>query len=291
MMALPCTVSRSPSGVIISDPSHVPIGIIQEFTSTPSFNTEQAPHSPSPQPSFTPVNFRSSRRISKSRRKGSVSIAWLVPFTEKLIVAIFAHLHNVLRSHRYLFYISVNCHLYRIGKSGGGSVKYQFTGAFGSKRTVFIRVIHQGALNFRKIHSSGDSIIGHSLLLKTALYYFQLLQASITQCLDNPAVYLAFHHFLINCNSNIMNRPNTFCRYFICKRINFNFYHVRSPSVGWVGISLKVCLIPGDQSLRRLILLPHFNYITFIPAIFQFFSCLLYQVPDNGNRTTGAGGA
>src|SRR6056297_2808509 len=269
-MALPCTVSRSPSGVIISDPSQVPIGIIQEFTSTPSFNTEQAPHSPSPQPSFTPVSFKSSRRISKSRRKGSASIAWLVPFTEKLIVAIFAHLHNVLRSHRYLFHISVNCHLYRIGKSGCGSVKYQFTGAFGSKRTVFIRVVHQGTLNFRKIHGSGNSVIGHGLLLKPTLFYFQ---------------------FFINCDSNVMNRPNTFSGYFISKGINFHFYHIRSPSVGGVGISLKVFLIPGYQSLRGLILLPHFNYITFFPAIFQFLSCLLYQVTDHGNRTTGAGGA
>src|SRR6056297_1863663 len=246
MMALPCTVSRSPSGVIISAPSHVPIGIIQEFTSTPSFNTEQAPHSPSPQPSFTPVNFRSSRRISKSRRKGSVSIEWLVPFIEKLIVAIFAHLHNVLRSHRYLLHISVNCHLHRIGKSRCGSVKHQFTGAFGSKGSVFIRVIHQGALDFWKIHGSGNCIIGHGLLLKTALFYFQFLQAAVTQGLDNPAIYLALYHFLINCDTNVMNRPNTFCSYFICERIYFHFYHIRTPSIGGVGIPLKVVLIPGD---------------------------------------------
>src|SRR6056297_127556 len=291
MMALPCTVSRSPSGVIISDPSHVPIGIIQEFTSTPSFNTEQAPHSPSPQPSFTPVSFKSSRRISRSRRKGSVSIAWLVPFIEKLIVGIFAHLHNVLRSHRYLFHISVNCHLYRIGKRGCRSVKYQFPGALGSKGSVFIRVIHQSALNFRKIHSSGNSVIGHSLLQKTPLFYFQFLKTAVTQRLDNTAVYLALYYFLINCDSNVVDRPNTFRSYLICERIDFHFYDIRTPSIGGVGISLKVFLIPGNQPLWRLILLPYFNYITFCPAIFQFFSCLLDQIANHGNRTTGAGGA
>src|SRR6056297_1394699 len=151
-MVLPCSVSRSPSGVIISDPSQVPMGIMQEFTSTPSFSTEQAPHSPSPQPSLTPVSFKSSRSTSSSRRRGSVSIEWLVPFTENLTVGILTHLHYVLRGHRYLLNITVNSHLDRIGEGRCGSVEYQLTGAFRAEGSVLVGVVHQRAFNSWKIH-------------------------------------------------------------------------------------------------------------------------------------------
>ena len=45
-------------------------GIRQELASSPLKRMAQAPHSPSPQPSFVPVRWRSSRRTSRRRFMG-----------------------------------------------------------------------------------------------------------------------------------------------------------------------------------------------------------------------------
>ena len=60
--------SDRPSTVRTIRPSTWQIGTRQASTTWPSRSTEQAPHSPSPQPSFVPVSPRSSRRTSSSRR-------------------------------------------------------------------------------------------------------------------------------------------------------------------------------------------------------------------------------
>src|SRR5580704_1904593 len=59
-----------PSMVRILAPSACNAGTRQLFTSCPSISIAQAPHSPSPQPSFVPVNFNSSRNTSSSRASG-----------------------------------------------------------------------------------------------------------------------------------------------------------------------------------------------------------------------------
>jgi len=56
-----------PSMVVIDVPSACNAGTRQLFTRSPLTRTEQAPHSPSPQPSLTLVSRRSSRRTSSSR--------------------------------------------------------------------------------------------------------------------------------------------------------------------------------------------------------------------------------
>src|SRR5215470_434876 len=56
-------------------------GTRHDFTSTPSTNTEQVPHSPAPQPSLLPVRPRSSRRKSSRRRYGLALRAILRPLT------------------------------------------------------------------------------------------------------------------------------------------------------------------------------------------------------------------
>jgi hypothetical protein len=67
-----CNVSpiAKPSIVRISAPSACKTGTRQLFTSAPSISIEHAPHSPSPQPSFVPVNFNSSRNTSSNRAIG-----------------------------------------------------------------------------------------------------------------------------------------------------------------------------------------------------------------------------
>src|SRR5664279_2429250 len=54
---------------------------MQEFTGVPSRSTVQAPHSPTEQPCFTPVNCRRSRSTSRSDSRMSISISTARPFT------------------------------------------------------------------------------------------------------------------------------------------------------------------------------------------------------------------
>src|SRR3954465_6890732 len=57
----------SPSIVVTRVPPTCITGTRHEFTGTPSTSTVQAPHSPSPQPSFVPGNAQSSRKTSSNR--------------------------------------------------------------------------------------------------------------------------------------------------------------------------------------------------------------------------------
>src|SRR5260370_16606140 len=56
-------------------------GMRQLFASMPSNNTEQEPHSPSPHPSFAPVNPRSFRSTSNNLSIGYASTFFLWPLT------------------------------------------------------------------------------------------------------------------------------------------------------------------------------------------------------------------
>lgn len=53
----------------------------QERRAMPSMSTEQAPHSPTPQPNFVPVRSRSSRRIQSRGSSGSVFTLRFLPLT------------------------------------------------------------------------------------------------------------------------------------------------------------------------------------------------------------------
>src|SRR5699024_4652037 len=67
---------------------------IQEFTVSPSIITVQAPHSPSPQPSLTPVNFNSSLRRSNSLNSSLLSKLYSLSFILRFIFMI-------IRPHQY----------------------------------------------------------------------------------------------------------------------------------------------------------------------------------------------
>ncbi len=63
-----------------------PTEVMQEGVLSPSINTVQARHWPSPQPNFVPVNCKSSRNTSSKDRSGSVVTVCGLPFRVKLIL-------------------------------------------------------------------------------------------------------------------------------------------------------------------------------------------------------------
>src|SRR5579862_7155029 len=85
-----CTVVNrasleNPSIVVTFDPCAWSTGTRQLFTSVPSIITEHAPHSPSPQPSFVPVNPSSCRSTSSNLSIGYARTVFKSPFTVKVM--------------------------------------------------------------------------------------------------------------------------------------------------------------------------------------------------------------
>src|SRR5689334_12435049 len=72
--------------VVISASCACITGTRQLLTICPSSRTVQAPHSPSPHPSFVPVSRNCSRNTSSKRSIGCASAVLLRPFTVQLIV-------------------------------------------------------------------------------------------------------------------------------------------------------------------------------------------------------------
>src|SRR6185369_15833547 len=72
-----------PSIVFISRFSASRPSIRQERIERPSTSTAQVPHSPSSQPCFVPVRFRSSRRTSSSVLCGAKATSVSSPFSRK----------------------------------------------------------------------------------------------------------------------------------------------------------------------------------------------------------------
>src|SRR5260370_41164402 len=70
-----------PSMVMMPAPVVCPAGTRQLFTSIPSTKTEHEPHSPSPHPSFVPVNPSSFRSTSNNLSMGCASTFFASPLT------------------------------------------------------------------------------------------------------------------------------------------------------------------------------------------------------------------
>src|SRR5713101_6746 len=70
-----------PSMVTMLAPFTCPMGTRQLFTSIPSNRTEHEPHSPSPHPSFVPLNSSSFRSTSNNLSMGYASTFFVSPFT------------------------------------------------------------------------------------------------------------------------------------------------------------------------------------------------------------------
>src|SRR5678815_3304495 len=76
--------------VLIIAPAACATGTRQLLTISPLRTTEQAPHSPSPQPSFVPVRCSCSRRTSNRRSSGWAFKVSAFPLTVQVILLVLA---------------------------------------------------------------------------------------------------------------------------------------------------------------------------------------------------------
>src|SRR5262249_30546893 len=137
--------SARPSTVTMLAPSAWQTGTRQLFTSLPSTSTEHAPHSPSPQPSFTPVNLRSTRSASSSLCIGHTSIRWSTPLTcssvNPLGICQLRCLHQHFRCGWNAGYIHSNRILNSIEHRRRRAINRELSNSLGSHGAVWVRIL------------------------------------------------------------------------------------------------------------------------------------------------------
>src|SRR5688572_13254867 len=151
-----CTACSSssfatPSIVLISLPSTWATGTRQLLTIRPSTITVQAPHSPSPHPSFVPVSRNSSRNTSSNLAIGKTSSRCDWPLTlnaTSLFVILF---HQHLRHERDAREGELGGVFDGVQDRGRRAVHRQLADSFGAARAVRVRVLFEVDANRRNV--------------------------------------------------------------------------------------------------------------------------------------------
>src|SRR5215471_13022029 len=105
---------------MIREPGTWQTGTRQELTTSPSRIIEQAPHSPSPQPSFVPVSLRSSRITSSSRFIGATSTRRTLPLTLNSTIIVFPDIFTHRIHSSFITHLSPeNRYRRMLGRPGG----------------------------------------------------------------------------------------------------------------------------------------------------------------------------
>src|SRR6476646_9031603 len=154
--------------VVMAAPAACARGTRQLFTSCPSTRTEQAPHSPSPQPSFVPVRPRSLRSTSSSRDIGWPSSVTSSPLTRhttfvpasathgslRRLCAAIGHeeLHERLRRQRKRARIQAGRLRDGVEDRGRGTIHRQLAYPLRAGRPVLVRPFLEVHADRRKIH-------------------------------------------------------------------------------------------------------------------------------------------
>ena len=171
--------------VVIAAPSACASGTRQLFTSCPSISTEQAPHSPSPQPSFVPVRPRSWRSTSSSRDIGWPSSVTSSPLTRhttsfdvshaRLPAPLRIRRHERLRRQRKPARIQAGRLRDGVEDRGRGTIHRQLADPLGAGRPVLVRRLLEVHADRRQIHRRRHDVVGHLRVDHAAFTPYHLL--------------------------------------------------------------------------------------------------------------------
>src|SRR5712692_5456952 len=162
-----------PSMVLILQPSACSAGTRQLLTMAPSSSTVQAPHSPSPQPSFVPVSFSSSRITSSKRAMGYACTRRFSPFTTKERSTLLAlsgtrgllpaleRFHQNFGRNRYFVDADARGVLDGVDDRGRGPVHGQFADALGARRAVRVTPLLEVHADAWYVGGGGHDVVRH----------------------------------------------------------------------------------------------------------------------------------
>src|SRR6476620_9920331 len=250
-------------------PSAWATGTRHEQTGCPSISTVQAPHSPSPQPSFVPVRPRSLRSTSSSRDIGWPSSVTSSPLTRhttfvpasathgslRRLCAAIGHeeLHERLRRQRKPDRIQAGRLRDGVENRGRGTIHRQLAYPLRAGRPVLVRPLLEVHADRRKIHRRGHDVVGHLRIDHAALSPYNLL----VEC---PPYSLRHASFDLPCRQNgvdhfpdLLDRDEVVYARLERPQIDADLRDVHAPRVGPVRVTLIALVVPSLSRGRPIL--------------------------------------
>src|SRR5260370_28759361 len=215
----------------MSTPSVWMRGTRQLFTSAPSISTEQAPHSPSPQPSFVPVRRSSSRSTSSSRAMGWPARITAGPFTRQCRrtlptesgMNLLQHLEEHFRRDRNSTNVGTRGMSDRVCDRRRGSIQRELADAFCARRPVSVGNFLEQHTDRGNIHGSRHDVVGHLPVDHASLLPHHIF----VQRQPNPLRYSAFNlsgvEGRVNYFSPFLHADNTAAVYLATPHLSVTF--------------------------------------------------------------------
>src|SRR6266849_846678 len=253
--------SATPSMVRIVVPSACSAGMRQLFTSSPFNSIEHAPHSPSPQPSFVPVSFNSSRNTSSSRAIGWASNCTAQPFTVHLMRVsrevsgkhALQGLHQNFRCDRDARNVCAGRILDRVHDGGRGAVERQLAYPLCTGGSAFVRHFFEINANRRNIHRSWNNVVRHLAVHHSPFLPDNIFIERIPDPLRDAALDLAGSQHWMDHLANFLNGDEIFDTGLIPQRVQGYFGDINRPGIGPVGVSLIFFVVPVNSGGRSIL--------------------------------------
>src|SRR5690349_2813465 len=235
------------------------MGMRQLLTTSPFSNTAQAPHSPSPHPSFAPVSPNSSRRMSNNRASGWAAPDRRSPLTVKWIEArtpsdksVLHGLHQNLRGGGNPVNRNKDRILDGIDDRRRGSVNGQLAKALRSRRTVRIRNLLEVHANRRKIRGGRHDVVRHLAIDHAPFTPDYIFIEGEADTLGYTAFDLPGGQNRIDNPSNLLHRNKVGDAGFEAASVHGNLGNVHRPRIRGISIAAIGLVIPVDPRWWRV---------------------------------------
>src|SRR5436309_5084318 len=237
-----------PSMVVMLAPSAWEMGTRQLLTRTPSRSTEHAPHSPSPQPSFTPVSFKSSRSTSSSLCMGQASTVWTMPLTSSRTAVLgIRHLHCLhqdFRCGRNCSHAGSGSVLNRVQHGWSRSINWQFPNAFGPHWPIWIWSLFENHANRGHICCGGNYVVGHLAVFHPPFGPSHAFIQRVANALDDSTFDLSRSQQRMNHPPNFLHRDKIIHLNCTSCGIHAYFSNMNGPGERAVSVSAAPIFIP-----------------------------------------------
>src|SRR6266849_898846 len=253
--------SATPSLVRIVVPSACSAGMRQLFTSSPFNSIEHAPHSPSPQPSFVPVSFNSSRNTSSSRAIGWASNCTAQPFTVHLMRVsrevsgkrALQSLHQDFGCDRDARNVCAGRILDRVHDGGRGAVERQLAYALCTSGSAVVRHFFEINANRRNIHRSWNNVVRHLAVHHSPFLPDNIFIERIADPLCHTAFDLTRSKHRMDHPADFLNGNEVLDACLVRQRVQRYFGDINPPGIGSVGVSPVFFIVPVNAGWRSVL--------------------------------------
>src|SRR5579872_709976 len=240
--------SAKPSMVSTSAPAICSTGTRQLLTSWPLTSTEQAPHSPSPQPSLAPVRPHSRRSTSSKRSIGKTSTSRGAPLTRNSILTLGNA--RLFKKHfgqeRNLVHFDTEGVFDGVQDRGRWAVNGQFADAFRSQRSMLIRSFFKKDANSRHVYRCGHDVVGHLAVGHAAVLPHNILENSVSDALRHAAFDLSGGENGVNNAADFLKRDEIVHADLEGGCVHGHFCNVHRPRERAISIATVGVVIPID---------------------------------------------